>query len=155
MYIPYVDNCLDMTAAAPASGDKPATPERRSGVRRPGSDPEKFGGLAKVNMTTGEIQRIYEGRVPGVAATLTTAGDVVFWGDLNRKFRAFDADSGKILWETTLGGPVSNSTITYSVNGKQYVAVLVGNGGLMAGLLREAGMEATPFRNGLYVFALP
>jgi alcohol dehydrogenase (cytochrome c) len=155
LYIPYVDNCLDMTAAAPASGDKPATGERRSGVRRPGSDPEKFGGLAKVNISTGEIQRIYEGRVPGVAATLATAGDVVFWGDLNRKFRAFDADSGKILWETTLPGPVSNSTITYAVNGKQYVAVLVGNGGLMAGLLREAGVEPTPFANGIYVFALP
>src|SRR5215475_13154362 len=155
LYVPYVDNCLDMTAAAPASGDKPATPERRSGVRRPGSDPEKFGGLAKVNVTTGRIDRIYEGRAPGVAATLATAGDVIFWGDLNRKFRAFDADSGKVLWETTLGGPVSNSTITYAVNGKQYVAVLVGNGGLMAGLLREAGVEPTPFKNGLYVFALP
>ena len=155
LYIPYVDNCLDMTAAAPAADGKPAAGERRTGVPRPGSDPEKFGGLAKVNVTTGEIQRIYEGRVPGVAATLATAGDVVFWGDLNRKFRAFDADSGKILWETTLGGPVSNSTITYSVNGKQYVAVLVGNGGLMAGLLREAGVEATPFTNGIYVFALP
>lgn len=155
LYIPYVDNCLDMTAAAPASADKAATPERRGGVRRPGSDPEKFGGLAKVNMTTGELQRIYEGRAPGVAATLATAGDVVFWGDLERKFRAFDADTGKILWETTLGGPVSNSTITYSVNGKQYVAVLVGNGGLMAGLLRQAGIEAKPFTNGLYVFALP
>jgi alcohol dehydrogenase (cytochrome c) len=155
LYIPYVDNCLDMTAAAPASGDKPATPERRNGVRRPGSDPEKFGGLAKVNVATGEIQRLYEGRLPGIAATLATAGDVVFWGALDRKFRAFDADSGKILWETTLGGPVSNSTITYSVNGKQYVAVLVGNGGLMANLVRLGGGDATPFTNGLYVFALP
>ena len=112
-------------------------------------------GAQTLCMATGEIQRIYEGRVPGVAATLATAGDVVFWGDLNRKFRAFDADSGKILWETNLDGPVSNSTITYAVNGKQYVAVLVGNGGLMAGLLREAGMESTPFPNALYVFALP
>jgi glucose dehydrogenase len=86
---------------------------------------------------------------------LATAGDVVFWGDLTRKFRAFDADSGKVLWETELGGPVSNSTITYAVNGKQYVAVLVGNGGLMAGLLRQAGLEARPMTNGIYVFALP
>src|SRR5262245_7330583 len=155
MYIPYVDNCLDMTAAAPASGDKAATPERRGAVRRPGSDPEKFGGLAKVNMSTGEIQRIYEGRAPGVAATLTTAGDVVFWGDLNRKFRAFDTDTGKILWETTLEGPVSNSTVTYAVNGKQYIAVLVGNGGLQAGLMRQSGIEPKPYPNGIYVFSLP
>ena len=90
-----------------------------------------------------------------MAATVATAGDVVFWGDINRKFRAFDADSGKILWETSLPGPISNSTITYAVNGKQYVAVLVGNGGLMAGLLRQAGIEPAPFANGIYVFALP
>jgi alcohol dehydrogenase (cytochrome c) len=155
LYIPYADNCLDMTAAAAASGDKPATGERRSGVPRPGSDPNKFGGLARVDVATGEIRRIYEGPLPGVGATLATAGDIVFWGALDRKLRAFDADSGKVLWETALGGPVSNSTITYAVNGKQYVAVLVGNGGLMAGLLREAGVESTPFTNALYVFALP
>jgi len=155
MYIPYVDNCLDMTAAAPAANGQPATPERRTATQRPGSDPNKFGGLAKVNMSTGKIERIYEGKAPGIAATLATAGDVVFWGTIDRKFRAFDADNGKILWETSLDGPVSNSTITYAVNGKQYVAVYVGNGGLMAGLLRQAGIEATPFPNGLYVFALP
>jgi alcohol dehydrogenase (cytochrome c) len=90
-----------------------------------------------------------------VGATLATAGDLVFWGDLDRKFRAFDADTGKSLWETPMDGPVINSTITYAVNGKQYVAVLVGNGGLMAGLLREAGVQSTPFRNGIYVFTLP
>ena len=49
LYVPYVDNCLDMTRA---NGNQP---ERRTGVRRPGFDPEKFGGIAKINMTTGEI----------------------------------------------------------------------------------------------------
>src|SRR5262245_25398802 len=106
-------------------------------------------------MSTCEIQRIYEGPAPGVAATLATAGDVVFWGALDRKFRAFDADSGKILWETPMDSPVANSTITYSVNGKQYVAVFTGNGGLMAGLVRQSGLETMPVTNGLYVFALP
>ena len=48
-----------------------------------------------------------------------TAGDLVFWGDMNRRLRAFDADSGKILWEAVLGGMISTSTITYSVNGRQ------------------------------------
>jgi len=105
LYVPYVDNCLDMTRAAPApSTGGNSEPERRTGVRRPGSDPEKFGGIARINMATGEIQRIYEGRAPGNGATLVTAGDLVFWGDLNQKFRAFDADTGKILWETTLEG---------------------------------------------------
>ena len=50
------------------------------------------------------------------------------WGDLNRRFKAFDAETGKVLWETIVGGIVSVSTITYAVNGKQYVAVMTGEG---------------------------
>src|SRR5215471_5349087 len=56
-YIPYVDDCLDMTRALPASAGQADQPERRQGVRRPGSDPEKYGGIAKVNAATGEIVR--------------------------------------------------------------------------------------------------
>jgi len=182
LYIPYVDDCLDMTRAIPApaasataqggADARPQTaptagqrggrgapadgsqPERRTGVRRPGSDPEKYAGIAKVNMSTGEIQRIYEGRVPGNGATLATAGDLIFWGDLDQKFRAFDADSGKILWETTLGGPIQTSTITYAVNGKQYVAVLTGLGAVTQSLFGRAGIN--PQRNNaIHVFALP
>ena len=105
-------------------------------------------------MATGEIQRIYEGRAPGNGATLVTAGDVVFWGDLNQKFRAFDADTGKILWETTLGGPIQNSTITYRVNGRQYIAVVTGLGSITANLFPQAGIN--PQRNNaIHVFALP
>lgn len=199
LYIPYADDCLDMTRAKPAPpGAQPtpppappepaagqrgrggdpglagagaprgggrgrgapadgSQPERRAGTRRPGSDPEKFGGLAKVNVATGEITRIYEGPAPGNGATLSTAGDVVFWGDLNQTFRAFDADSGKILWETKLGGPIQNSTITYRVNGKQYVAVLTGLGAVTQSLFSRAGANGiNPQRNNaIHVFALP
>src|SRR5262249_24933055 len=77
----------------------------------PGSDPEKYGGIAKVNAATGEIVRLYEQSVPGNGATLVTAGDLLFWRDLNQKLRAFDAGTGKILWETILGGPIQTSTI--------------------------------------------
>ena len=52
----------------------------------------------------------------------------MFWGDVNRRFRAFDADDGKVLWETVVGGMVMTSTITYAVNGKQYVVILTGDG---------------------------
>jgi alcohol dehydrogenase (cytochrome c) len=184
-YIPYVDDCLDMTRAVPAPPQAPqadgqrgqaaappadaagrgrgrgandgSQPERRQGVRRPGSDPEKFGGIAKVNAATGEIVRFYEGSVPGNGATLATAGDLIFWGDLNQKFRAFDADSGKILWETTLGGPIQTSTITYRVNGKQYVAVVTGLGAVTASIFPRAGVTGiNPQRNNaIHVFALP
>ena len=97
-------------------------------IAREGSNPATWVGLAKVNISTGEIQYIHRQHAPSNGAVLATAGDLVFWGDLDHMFRAFDAGSGKMLWETKLNGPVQNSTITYAVNGKQYVAVLTGVG---------------------------
>ncbi len=155
LFVPWVDNCLDMTSAIPATPDKPAVNEKRAGIPRVGSKPEEFGGLAKIDMETGQIQHIYKGRAPGNGAALATAGDVVFWGDLDQKFRAFDAVTGKILWESTLGGPVDNSTITYAVNGKQYIAVMSGEGLLSGGLITQAGIQPARRHNEIYVFALP
>ena len=86
---------------------------------------------------------------------LATAGDLVFWGDLNQQFRAFDAVSGKVLWETMLDGTIQNSTITYAVNGKQYVAVFTGEGLLTGGLIDQAGIKPTRRHNAVHVFALP
>ena len=150
MYVPFNDNCLDMTAR---DGTKA---ERRGGSMGPRAmaDPNFFGGVAKINMSTGETTTLYNGKAPSNGATLSTAGGLVFWGDLDRHFFAFDAESGKILWQTTLDAPIQNSTVSYAVNGKQYIAVLGGLGGLSSGLLRQAGLQPVQ-KNGLYVFALP
>lgn len=156
LYVPFADNCLDMTAAAPGKpqirvGIPRATNER--GIR---SDPQKFAGIMKINMETGEFTRIYTAAAPGNGAALVTAGDLLFWGDLDQKFKAFDAASGQILWETTLGGPIQNSTITYAVNGKQYVSVLTGEGGVTTGwLIGQLGLKPTRRYNAIYTFALP
>ena len=61
LFVPYNDNCLDMTAAAPASGGQPAVAERRVGIPRPGSKPDEFAGVAKINVATGEIQPHLQG----------------------------------------------------------------------------------------------
>ena len=151
LFVPYVENCLDMTSAGPNGQPR----EQRGGIPRPGSDPNTWAGLMKVNMTTGEMKPIHVGRAPSNGAVLTTAGNLVFFGDLDQKLRAFDADSGKMLWEQTLGGPIQNSTITYSVNGKQYIAVLAGSGALSGGLMDQAGIKPNRSYNALYVYALP
>ena len=84
--------------------------------------------MAKVNLSTGRVDWRHQQWAPGNGVVLATAGDLVFRGDLNRRFKAFDAETGKVLWETIVGGIVSVSTITYAVNGKQYVAVMTGEG---------------------------
>ena len=108
-------------------------------------------------MSTGEIQRWSTGRAPSNGAVVATAGDLVFNGDLNRRFHAFDAETGKVLWETILGGSISVSTITYAVRGKQYVAVMTGDGLLTQGLVKQVASElkTVPGHNAIYVFALP
>ena len=151
LFVPYVENCLNMTSAGPNGQPR----EQRGGIPRPGSDPNTWAGLMKVNMTTGEMKPIHVGRAPSNGAVLTTAGNLVFFGDLDQKLRAFDAESGKMLWEQTIGGPIQNSTITYSVNGKQYIAVLAGSGALSGGLMDQAGIKPNRNYNALYVYALP
>jgi alcohol dehydrogenase (cytochrome c) len=153
VYIPYIDSCLDMQADVSSESGY----GRRAGLLRPGIDPQKAAGIAKVNMATGKIERFYYGRVPGNGAMLATAGNLIFWGDVGRRFRAFDAETGKILWETILGGVISVSTITYAVNGTQYVAVMTGDGqsGTRGLFSQVSGIDSPRGHNAIYVFALP
>ena len=155
LYVPFQDQCLTMTANLTAkAGWGP-----RNGVMRPGIDPEKFMNLAKIDLSTGEMRVLYSQPQPGNGSALTTAGDLVFWGDLNRRFRAFDADTGKVLWESVVGGMVMTSTITYSVNGKQYVLINTGEGqSVTAGplnLTKAAMPKAIRGHNSVVAFALP
>jgi quinoprotein glucose dehydrogenase len=74
---------------------------------------------------------------------IVTAGGLIFIGGTSdKKFSAFDKDTGKLLWEVTLPSTVSSNASSYSVNGKQYVAVSVG------------GTEQNP-SGSVTVFALP
>ncbi|HUF72747.1 MAG TPA: PQQ-binding-like beta-propeller repeat protein [Gammaproteobacteria bacterium] len=153
LYIPYFDYCLSMTRSTPDGGR-----ERRTGARRPGADPEKFAGIAKIDMTTGEIDRIYEGRVGGNGAMLTTAGGLLFWGDIMQVFHAFDAATGEKLWRSEpLGSTIITSTITYAVDGRQYVAVVNGNAALGPRTMAQWGGFELPEDKGnaITVFALP
>jgi alcohol dehydrogenase (cytochrome c) len=59
--------------------------------------------------------------------TMTTSGDLVFFGDDSQSFEAVDAASGKPLWHFNTGQTISSSPMTYSVRGKQYVAIAAGN----------------------------
>jgi alcohol dehydrogenase (cytochrome c) len=84
-----------------------------------------------------------------------TAGNLLFWGDMARRFRAFDSDTGEILWETILGGIVQTSTITYAVDGRQYVLVMTGNA--QSGTATPSaisGVSTVQGHNTIYAFAL-
>ncbi|MBI4460948.1 MAG: PQQ-binding-like beta-propeller repeat protein, partial [Acidobacteria bacterium] len=88
---------------------------------------EKAGRLAAVSASSGELLWTYDQRA-AIGSVLTTAGGLVFAGDFYRYFRALDAETGKVLWEIPLSGPVTGYPIIYAVGVKQYVAVAVGGG---------------------------
>jgi PQQ-dependent dehydrogenase (methanol/ethanol family) len=64
--------------------------------------------------------------LPYVGGMLTTAGGIVFHGDLRGSFKALDAKSGQTLWQFTTGSGISAAPMTYELDGKQYVAVVSG-----------------------------
>ena len=108
----------------------------------------------KAYPTTGKILRFDVGRAPGNGAMLATAAGLIFHGDMSQKFKAFDAETGKELWQTTLVGNISVSTITYAVKGKQYVAVMTGDNPKVPELSKEVPELNTPKHNAIYVFGL-
>jgi alcohol dehydrogenase (cytochrome c) len=155
LYVPFQDQCLSMTANSKAkTGWGP-----RAGVMRPGSDPNKYMNIGKIDLATGEMRVLYSQPQASAGSALVTAGDLVFWGDQNRRLRAFDADDGRILWETVVGGMIMNSTISYAVNGKQYVMVFTGEGQSVTagplGLTQKSMPRAVRGHNSIFVFALP
>jgi quinohemoprotein ethanol dehydrogenase len=78
----------------------------------------------------------WEVPLPGIysAGTMTTAGNLVFQGRLDGTFAAYRANTGEELWTHDMGLGISAPPITYSVDGKQYVALLVGWGSVMAAI---------------------
>jgi len=113
-----------------------------------------IGSLFAISAETGKTVWRYDQRA-GMMSVVATGGGVLFAGDTNGRFRAFDQDSGKILWETNLGAPVTGYPITYSVRGKQYVAVSVGNA-LASSSLNRLAEELSPGNaSNVFVFALP
>jgi alcohol dehydrogenase (cytochrome c) len=87
---------------------------------------KKSGRLSAVNVDTGKVAWKFDTDEPLIGGVLTTAGNLVFNGEANGLFRAFDARSGKKLWEYQTGAGVNAPAVSYSVNGKQYVAVASG-----------------------------
>lgn len=95
--------------------------------------------------------------LPFNGGTLTTAGNLVFAGDLHGDFRAIDAKSGNILWKRNLGSGIGAGPITYMVDGKQYVAVVVGRTAAIPAFLGEIGKKMTaaaPEGGSLFVFSV-
>ncbi|MEP7306599.1 MAG: PQQ-binding-like beta-propeller repeat protein [Acidobacteriota bacterium] len=157
MFVPLVESCMDLTPVAPGGRGSLST-----GVRwtlRPRADSDgKYGRLEAINLETRKVLWTYRQRAPLSSGVLATAGGVVFVGALDRVFAAYDDANGKELWRIRLNDVPNSAPISYSIGGRQYVAVVVGNGGAQAatfpGLVPE--IRNPPDRGAaIWVFQLP
>jgi PQQ-dependent dehydrogenase (methanol/ethanol family) len=106
---------------------------------------EQWGQLVAVNLDTGKVVWKHKTPQPLIGGVLATAGGVVFNGEANGWFKAFDSKTGNELWKFNCGAGVNAPAVSYMVNGKQYVAVAAGGNNQIDA---KRG-------NSVFVFALP
>jgi alcohol dehydrogenase (cytochrome c) len=99
---------------------------------------QRWGALRAIDPATGDIKWEFKTFRPSTAGTLATAGGLVFSGDRDGYFFAVDAKSGKLLWKSYTGGAIAAGPITYSLDGRQYVAIASGASLFTFGLPAEA-----------------
>ncbi len=160
MYQPQQNLCMLHTgnAAAPAPEDVYASSVVF--IEDPTIDQEPYpvGRVDAVSVVSGRVAWTHQQRAGMISGLVATAGGLVFGGDANRRFKALDAHTGKVHWETILSGPVTGHPISYQTGGRQYIAVPVG-GGTAEPERRVLSIhpEIKPSRgiNAIFVFALP
>jgi len=115
---------------------------------------EPRGYLKAIDPMTGKAKWEAPSDLPRFSGVLSTAGGVVFSGQLTGEFEAFDADTGKKLWEFKTGSGIEGQPITWEQGGVQYVAVASGVGGVYSIFSADERMAAIPPGGSLWVFAL-
>jgi alcohol dehydrogenase (cytochrome c) len=113
--------------------------------------------LAALNLEKRQIVWTHRQRAPLAGSALATAGGLVFNGDIDRYFSAYDSATGEMLWRTRLGAPPHSSPVSYLAGGRQYVAVVAGAGSFLDASLRALAPEVEGPAGGtaVVVFELP
>ncbi len=160
LYIPMALNCEKATfgAVEKVLGKGGVGPVRRRDYKYPQSG-GNLGEFLAMDIRSGKVLWRHRTPSPSNSAALATAGGLVIGGDWDRHMYAYDAATGKILWQTRLLTSPQGFPITYLAKGKQYIAMPAGTGGGSWSTLipSELAPELRQPKSGnaLLVFALP
>ncbi|MCK1399970.1 MULTISPECIES: methanol/ethanol family PQQ-dependent dehydrogenase [unclassified Bradyrhizobium] len=112
------------------------------------------GHLKAIDPMTGKAKWEAPSDIPRFSGVLSTAGGVVFSGALTGEFEAFDADTGKKLWQFQTGSGIEGQPVTWQQDGVQYVAVTSGYGGVYSLFSGDERLAKVPPGGSLWVFAV-
>ncbi|MBF8269989.1 MAG: hypothetical protein HW386_1698 [Gammaproteobacteria bacterium] len=126
MYQPLVESCADLVPME--KGQLGLTSGVRYTIRPPLKSDGLYGRIQAINLDTQETVWIQRKRAPQTSGVVATAGGVVFAGALDRWFTAYDDTTGQVLWRSRLNDVPASAPISYAVNGRQFIAVVVGYG---------------------------
>jgi alcohol dehydrogenase (cytochrome c) len=157
LFVPAVETCMNMSPVEQGARGFLSTGIRVSVIPRPESD-GRYGRLQAINVETRKTVWNERQRAPQTTGVLTTSGGVLFAGALDRWFTAYNDTDGKALWRIRLNDVPNSAPITYLANDKQYVAVVIGYGGVQpstfAGLIPEISLPVAR-SSAIWVFELP
>ena len=148
MYMPLRNACARMIAIDDGSLYNLAVRDQLA----PNTD--LLGMVQAISVETGVTIWKYEQRA-ATMSLVATGGGLVFGGDVNGRFRAFDDETGEVLWEINLGSAVTGFPITYAVDGQQYVVASTGTSGTFTRFIGLTPELRPSTGNNIFVFALP
>jgi alcohol dehydrogenase (cytochrome c) len=153
VFVNATDWCTSVKVASAATAvGKPGAPWSGSGDPQNlfgrNDPPEKWGGwLTAVDADSGDVRWKYKSPTPLVAGVTSTAGGLVFTGDLNGDVLALDAQKGGVLWRDSTNAAIGGGVISYQTGGHQRIAVAAG--------MNSRVWPVKPAKASIVIYALP
>jgi alcohol dehydrogenase (cytochrome c) len=157
LYIPSIEGCnyielVEQKDMADQGG--PVNPRERFAGGGPKTPDRLYGSLKAVDPATGEVKARLKLEYPNISGALATAGNLVFIGHPDGMLTAHDAKTLQEVWSFSTGSGINAPAVSYSVNGKQYIAVLVGSKQSAFIVQNAPELKNTSTASMLYVFSL-
>jgi len=126
VYVPITESCFEMGVTKPDGKGLFTTGVGFGAAEHPGLADGMMGRLQAIDVATGTLAWNRDQFTPPSTGLLSTGGGLLFSGDIDPAFKAFNDETGELLWQAPLDDLPASSVITYVVNDTQYIALVVG-----------------------------